>query len=92
MPILYIMTMDIGPIYRPILNRPSLYPLYFAPISNTRRLHSAPEPSGTLKCENERVFSAAAGLVTGKLRNRMGMENLAMLVYLMKNVDQNADE
>ncbi len=42
------------------------------------------------QCDNERVFSAA-GLVTGKLRNRMGVEHLSMLVYLMKNVDQNAE-
>jgi len=39
------------------------------------------------QCENERVFSAA-GLVTGKLRTTMGIDNLSMLVFLMKNVNQ----
>ena len=40
-----------------------------------------------LQCDNEREFSAVR-LVTGKLRNRMGRDNMSLLVYLMKNVDQ----
>jgi hypothetical protein len=43
------------------------------------------------QCENGRVFSAA-GLVTGKLRTRMGIDNLSsMLVFLMKNTTQTED-
>jgi len=39
------------------------------------------------QCDIERVFSAA-GLVTGKLRTTMGIDNLLMLVLLMKNINQ----
>ncbi len=39
------------------------------------------------QCNNERVYYAV-GLVTGKLRTTMGIDNLSMLVFFMKNVNQ----
>ena len=39
------------------------------------------------QCDNARVFFAD-GLATRKLRIRIGMDNLSLLVCLMKNVNQ----
>jgi hypothetical protein len=40
--------------------------------------------------ECERVFSAA-GLITQNLRNRMGVENMSVQVFLVKNMDLDAE-
>jgi hypothetical protein len=38
------------------------------------------------QCDNKRAFSAG-GLVTGKLRTRICVDNLSILVFLMKDVN-----
>jgi len=45
-------------------------------------------PASQIECE--RVFSAA-GLITQHLRNRMGVENMSIQVFLLKNMDVNVD-
>ena len=45
-------------------------------------------PASQIECE--RVFSAA-GLLTQHLRNRMGVENMSIQVFLLKNMDVEAE-
>ena len=45
-------------------------------------------PASQIECE--RVFSAA-GLLTQHLRNRMGVENMSLQVFLLKNMDLDAE-
>ncbi len=45
-------------------------------------------PASQIECE--RVFSAA-GLITQHLRNRMGVENMSAQVFLLKNMDLDAE-
>ena len=45
-------------------------------------------PASQIECE--RVFSAA-GLITQHLRNRMGVENMSAQVFLLKNMDFDAE-
>ena len=44
-------------------------------------------PASQIECE--RMFSAA-GLITQHLRNRMGVENMSVHVFLLKNMDLDA--